>query len=85
MLDVLDLAARRRWKEPDYEPPFAEGYVRRFREIVADFDPAGADPGDEFPDAPLVACCVRHRVLSALPYWEGCVSCHGWTSGATAA
>ncbi|MFE1015770.1 hypothetical protein ACFW4M_31395 [Streptomyces sp. NPDC058794] len=67
-------------------PPVASlGAGDAFREIVADFDPAGADPGDEFPDAPLVACCVRHRVLSALPYWEGCVSCHGWTSGATAA
>ena len=79
VLDVLDLAARHhRWEELDYEPPFAEGYVRRFREIVASFDPAGADPGDdaELPDSPLVACCVRHRVLSGLPYWEGCVFCH---------
>ncbi|MFB6554983.1 hypothetical protein [Streptomyces sp. NPDC056405] len=77
VLEVLDLAARRyRWDELDYEPPFAEGYVRRFREIVAAFDPADADPGDELPDIPLVACCVRHRVLSGLPYWEGCAFCH---------
>ncbi|MFC7893812.1 hypothetical protein [Streptomyces sp. NPDC057381] len=77
VLKVLDLAARRhRWEELDYEPPFAEGYVRRFREIVAAFDPADADPDDALPDTPLMACCVRHRVLSGLPYWEGCVFCH---------
>ncbi|MFI0038888.1 hypothetical protein ACH4NS_25815 [Streptomyces mutabilis] len=79
VLDVLDLAARHhRWEELDYEPPFAEGYVRRLQEIVASFDPADARPGDGdgFPDSPLVACCVRHRVLSGLPYWEGCVFCH---------
>ncbi|MFC7884011.1 hypothetical protein ACFUVV_19360 [Streptomyces sp. NPDC057376] len=77
VLNVLDLAARRhRWEELDYEPPFAEGYVRRFREIVAAFDPADADPDDALPDTPLMACCVRHRVLSGLPYWEGCVFCH---------
>ncbi|MFC0494603.1 hypothetical protein ACFFKE_06520 [Streptomyces mutabilis] len=42
------------------------------------FDPTDTDPGDRdgLPNRHLVACCVRHRVLSGLPYWEGCVFCH---------
>lgn len=78
VLRVPDLAAQRhRWDELGYEPPFADEYVRRFREIVAAFDPATATPRqDAFPDDGCVACCARHRVLSALPYWEGCVFCH---------
>jgi hypothetical protein len=77
VLRVVDLAARRhRWEELGYEPPYAPGHLRRFREIVEAFEPpAAVPPGDVLP-APVVACCVRHRVLSALPHWEGCVFCH---------
>lgn len=78
VLRVVDLAARRhRWDELGYEPPYAETYLRRFREIVAGFDPAGARPvPDVLPAEGCAACCVRHRVLSALPLWDGCVFCH---------
>ncbi|MFV0137020.1 hypothetical protein ACLGIH_28105 [Streptomyces sp. HMX87] len=78
LLDVVGLAARRhRWDELGYEPPYAEGYLRRFGEMVAAFDPDRAEPRpDALPDAPVVACCVPHRVLSALPYRAGCVFCH---------
>jgi hypothetical protein len=77
VLAVVDLAARRhRWEELGYEPPYALEYLRRFREIVEAFaPPATTPPGDLLP-APAVASCVRHRVLSALPHWEGCVFCH---------
>lgn len=40
VLRVLDLALRRhRWDELGYEPPFAEGYLRQYRETVEAFDP----------------------------------------------
>jgi hypothetical protein len=77
---VVDLALRRhRWAELGYEPPFAEGYLRRFRAMVEAFDPADAVRGaDVFPGPgeAAVASCVAHRVLSALPYWDGCRFCH---------
>lgn len=77
---VVGLALRRhRWDELGYEPPFAEGYLRRFRAMVEAFDPAdavhrdgGGFPG---PGEAAVASCVPHRVLSALPYWDGCRFC----------
>lgn len=77
---AVGLALRRhRWDELGYEPPFAEGYLRRFRAMVEAFDPAeavrghgGVFPG---PDGAAVASCVPHRVLSALPYWDGCRFC----------
>ncbi|MFH9014424.1 hypothetical protein ACH4C6_23960 [Streptomyces sp. NPDC017943] len=77
VLRATELAARgHRWAELGYEPPFAREYLRRFREIVEAFEPpAAVPPGDALP-APAVACCVRHRVPSALPHWEGCVLCH---------
>ncbi|MFI6036623.1 hypothetical protein ACIBBD_21105 [Streptomyces sp. NPDC051315] len=77
VLAVTGLAARRhRWEELGYEPPYAPEYLRRFREIAEGFEPpAGGPPGDALPP-PAVAGCTRHRVLSALPDWEGCVFCH---------
>ncbi|MET9379647.1 hypothetical protein ABZY09_00815 [Streptomyces sp. NPDC002928] len=80
VLRVLDLAVRRhRWDELGYEPPFAAQYLRRFREIVEAFEPpASAPPSDVLPEEGAIASCVRHRVLSALPYWDGCVFCHTW-------
>ncbi|GAA3146387.1 hypothetical protein ACFQ0X_37190 [Streptomyces rectiviolaceus] len=81
VLRVLDLALRHhRWDELDYSPPHAEGYLWQYHEVVAAFDPADARPrgGCTFPgpDEAAVASCVRHRVLSAIPHWEGCVLCH---------
>ncbi|MGK5638547.1 hypothetical protein ACSNOK_09590 [Streptomyces sp. URMC 126] len=79
VLRVIDLALRRhRWDELDYFPPYAEKYLRRFRELVEGFDPATArDDGESFPgpDEAATASCVRHRVLGSLPLLEGCVFC----------
>ncbi|MFJ4618714.1 hypothetical protein [Streptomyces sp. NPDC088812] len=77
VLRVIRLAARRhRWDELGYEPPYAPAYLRRFLELVEGFEPpAAVPPGDALPP-PAVACCTRHRVLSGLPDWEGCVFCH---------
>ncbi|MGC0333139.1 hypothetical protein RKD23_006129 [Streptomyces sp. SAI-170] len=78
VLRVVGLAARRhRWDDLGYDPPYAEACLRRFHEIVEGFDPAGARPaGDVLPVEGCGACCVRHRMLSALPFWDGCVFCH---------
>ncbi|WP_254400350.1 hypothetical protein [Streptomyces sp. AC602_WCS936] len=68
------------WGATDAERSAAKAFVLDVLDLAARrhrWGPADAGPGDELPDAPLVACCVRHRVLSALPYWEGCVFCHG--------
>ncbi|WP_405752463.1 hypothetical protein OHA19_32205 [Streptomyces sp. NBC_00012] len=82
ILRVIDLALRRhRWDELGYEPPFAEGYLRQYREMVVTFDPAGAErqsgrfpfPG---PEEAAMASCVRHRVLCAPAYWDACVFCN---------
>lgn len=79
VLRVIDLALRRhRWDELDHEPPYAQDYLRRYREMVDAFDPAAARPRNGAfpgPDEAAVASCVRHRVLSSLPHWEGCVFC----------
>lgn len=75
----LDLAlSRRRWEELTYEPSRAEGYLRAYRAMVEEFDPATARAGAGVlpgPDEAATASCVRHRVLDALPSWEGCVFC----------
>ncbi|MFF8693215.1 hypothetical protein ACF08W_13505 [Streptomyces sp. NPDC015144] len=86
VLRVLDLALRRhRWDELDYDPPYAEGFLRQYREMVEAFDPATARatpsprrplsfPG---PGEAVMASCVRHRVLCAPAYWDSCVFCNG--------
>jgi hypothetical protein len=82
VLRATDLALdRHRWDELDYDPPFAADYLRRFRAMVDAYTPfpggerwPGAFPGDE---EAAMASCARHRVLSALPHWEGCVFCTG--------
>ncbi|MFD7493015.1 hypothetical protein ACFV8T_11435 [Streptomyces sp. NPDC059832] len=82
VLRVLDLALRRhRWDELGYEPPFAEGYLRQYREMVEAFDPAGTEPRSGIfpfpgPEEAAMASCVRHRVLCAPAYWEACVFCN---------
>ncbi|MFG3256519.1 hypothetical protein [Streptomyces sp. NPDC048172] len=79
VLRVTALALRRhRWDELGYEPPFAPRYLREFASMVAYFDPPDApSPDDGFPspDEGAVASCVRHRLLSALPHWDGCLFC----------
>ncbi|MER5544789.1 hypothetical protein AB5L52_08510 [Streptomyces sp. CG4] len=80
VLRVTDLALNRhRWDELDYVPAFAADYLRRFRAIVAAYNLPSRDdespvafPG---PEEAATASCARHRVLSALPHWEGCVFC----------
>jgi hypothetical protein len=80
VLRVTDLAlTRHRWDELAYDPPFATDHLRRFRTMVATHTPScgeGRHP-DAFPAAEeaLLASCTRHRVLTALPHWEGCVFC----------
>ncbi|THA86870.1 hypothetical protein [Streptomyces sp. A0592] len=84
LLRVLDLAlSRHRWDELTYEPPRAEGYVRTYRAMVAAFDPETAAGGGRLPgpDEAAMASCTAHRVLDALPFWEGCVFC---TAGVSA-
>ncbi|MEU5609457.1 hypothetical protein AB0H03_12105 [Streptomyces sparsogenes] len=88
---AAELALRRhRWEELGYEPPYAEGYLRRFKAMVEAYEPEAHDPAAYDPaagpavrheglfpgaDEAAVASCVRHRVLSALPFWEGCRFC----------
>ncbi|MEU7244103.1 hypothetical protein [Streptomyces sparsogenes] len=88
---AAELALRRhRWEELGYEPPYAEGYLRRFKAMVEGYEPEAHDPAAHDPaagpavrheglfpgaDEAAVASCVRHRVLSALPFWEGCRFC----------
>ncbi|MFD3618626.1 hypothetical protein ACFWWT_25945 [Streptomyces sp. NPDC058676] len=78
VLRVLDLAAQRhRWDELGCEPPHAVDHLTRFREIVEAFEPPASAPDpDLLPQTGAMACCVPHRVLSALPHWEGCLFCH---------
>ncbi|MEU9624173.1 MULTISPECIES: hypothetical protein [unclassified Streptomyces] len=84
VLRVLDLALRRhRWDELDYGPPFAEEYLRQYREMVEAFAPAPdtarrvGGPSFPGPEAAVTASCVRHRVLCVPAHWEGCVFCTG--------
>ncbi|MFH8786910.1 hypothetical protein [Streptomyces roseoverticillatus] len=83
VLRVIDLALERhRWDELTYEPPYVPGYLRRYRAMVEAFTPPPRPAGEDVfpgPDAAVTASCVRHRVLDALPYWEGCVFCTGGT------
>ncbi|MGA4844136.1 hypothetical protein [Streptomyces sp. G45] len=74
---ALARAGHRR-AELGYEAPFADGYLDRFRAMVESFEPsAHTPPAGRFPSADegAVASCVRHRVLSALPHWQGCFLC----------
>lgn len=80
VLRVTDLALNRhRWDELDYDPAFAPDYLRRFRAMVAACTPTSRDVGSptSFPgrEEAAMASCAHHRVLSALPHWEGCVFC----------
>ncbi|MEV0321544.1 hypothetical protein ACIBKX_16050 [Streptomyces sp. NPDC050658] len=67
-----------RWSELDYESPTVHGYLRQFRAMVEEFTPAErTDSVGVFPRPAerAVASCARHRILTALPYWDGCFLC----------
>lgn len=80
VLRVTDLAlTRHRWDELGYEPPYAPKYLETFRAMVEAYDPATPASGlGSFPapDEAALASCVRHRVLTGLPFWDGCVFCN---------
>ncbi|MGW5120853.1 hypothetical protein ACWEQ8_36260 [Streptomyces noursei] len=67
-----------RWSELGYAPAFARDYLNQFKAMVESFVPAddthlvGDFPG---PDERAMASCTQHRILSALPHWEGCFLC----------
>ncbi|MGW3425774.1 hypothetical protein [Streptomyces phaeochromogenes] len=72
-------ASGHRWSELGYHPPRVHDYLNRFTTMVesctppADRSAARGVPG---PDEAAMASCVRHRVLSALPLWDGCFLCN---------
>ncbi|MFD5712665.1 hypothetical protein ACFWHW_20175 [Streptomyces pharetrae] len=47
--------------------------------MVEDFGPAATTRAGTSvlprPQEAAMASCVHHRVLNALPFWEGCVFC----------
>ncbi|MHC0431719.1 hypothetical protein ACX6XY_16280 [Streptomyces sp. O3] len=54
-------------------------YLHRFTVMVESCAPSadsGAARGFPGPDEAAMASCVRHRVLSALPLWDGCFLCN---------
>jgi hypothetical protein len=79
VIRATDLAlTRHRWRTLGYDPPFAPNYLRTFRTMVAAFDPSTAAPDPHLlPDGDEVvaASCTRHRVLTALPWYQECLFC----------
>ncbi|MBW5421657.1 hypothetical protein GKQ77_08760 [Streptomyces sp. BG9H] len=70
---------RHRWSELGYDPPFARDYLLQFETMVKSFVPTNdSQLGEGFPspEERAVASCTRHRILSALPHWEGCFLCN---------
>ncbi|WP_235989510.1 hypothetical protein [Streptomyces ureilyticus] len=54
-------------------------YLHRFTTMVESCTPpadSSAARGFPGPDEAAMASCVRHRVLSALPLWDGCFLCN---------
>ncbi|MET8469058.1 hypothetical protein ABZY90_00330 [Streptomyces sp. NPDC006422] len=71
-------ASGHRWSELGYHPPRVHEYLHRFTAMVDAFTPpADSSTARDFPgpDEAAMASCVRHRVLSALPLWDGCFLC----------
>ncbi|RKN65503.1 hypothetical protein D7231_24740 [Streptomyces klenkii] len=67
-----------RWSELGYDPPLVRDHLHRFIAMVESFAPAdAAHPAGGFPgpDDRATASCAQHRILSALPHWEGCFLC----------
>ncbi|MEU6389142.1 hypothetical protein [Streptomyces sp. NPDC046939] len=72
-------ASGHRWNELGYHPPRVHGYLHRFTTMVESFTPpAGSSALHDFPgpEDAAMASCVRHRVLSALPLYDGCFLCN---------
>ncbi|WP_433544291.1 hypothetical protein ACQPZG_03670 (plasmid) [Streptomyces sp. CA-294286] len=70
---------RHRWSELGYDPSSARNHLLRFAFMVESILPSGGTrlcAGFPSPQERAVASCARHRVLSALPHWEGCFLCH---------
>ncbi|WP_229894106.1 hypothetical protein [Streptomyces glebosus] len=70
--------SRHRWSELGYDPPFARDYLYQFQAMAESFAPADAAHlvGDlPVPDERAIASCPQHRILSALPHWDGCFLC----------
>ncbi|MEU3544062.1 hypothetical protein [Streptomyces paromomycinus] len=81
VLRATELAlGRHRWSELGYDPPFARDYLLQFTSMVTSLVPTDGTQlgGGDFPppEERAVASCARHRVLSALPHWEGCFLCN---------
>ncbi|MFF8938098.1 hypothetical protein ACF08O_25920 [Streptomyces paradoxus] len=71
-------ASGHRWSELGYHPPRVHDYLDQFKIMVENFTPqTSSGPYHHFPgaDGAARASCTRHRVLSGLPYWEGCFLC----------
>ncbi|MFH9068885.1 hypothetical protein [Streptomyces alboflavus] len=71
-------ASGHRWSELGYHPPRVQDHLHRFAAMVESFTPpadSGAARGFPSPDEAATASCARHRVLSALPLWDGCFLC----------
>ncbi|KEF08317.1 hypothetical protein ADK78_05180 [Kitasatospora aureofaciens] len=71
--------SRHRWNELGYTPSSVHGHLRQFEAMVEPFAPAyGPDLATGFPgpDERAIVSCSRHRILSALPLWDGCFLCH---------
>ena len=79
VLRATALALRRhRWSELGCDPPFARDYLYQFKAMVESFVPADDIPlvGDfPGPGERAIASCSQHRILNALPYWQGCFLC----------
>jgi hypothetical protein len=72
-------ASGHRWSELGYRPSRVDDHLHRFTTMVESCTPpadGSAVRGFPGPDEAAMASCVRHRVLSALPLWDGCFLCN---------
>ncbi|MFJ7771003.1 hypothetical protein ACIQ1J_21985 [Streptomyces sp. NPDC097107] len=72
-------ASGHRWSELGYHPPRVHNYLHRFTTMVESCVPpaeSSAARGLPGPHEAAMASCARHRVLSALPLWDGCFLCN---------
>ncbi|MDL2076395.1 hypothetical protein QNN03_08080 [Streptomyces sp. GXMU-J15] len=80
VLRAVELAlSGHRWGELGYDPPFARDYLRQFKSMVETFEPTDdrrRGQGFPSPEERARASCVQHRILNALPHWEGCFLCN---------
>jgi hypothetical protein len=67
LVRVIDLALTRHgWDRLAYEPPYAIGYLHRYRELVAGFTPTPVEPSAwrAPPAEPLLARCGIHDLYA---------------------